>query len=346
MKGPTRLKRASRVTIRDVAERARVDISTVSRALNPEARHMISDEAVVRVIEAAKELGYRKNKVASALTRGRSQVIGVMIPDIENTVFPPIIRGLEERLTVNGYAVLVANAAGSVADHERVLEQMFEHQVDGLALATARRDDQIVRRCILEHMPVVLVNRSDDHLQVPEVVNDDLYSMQLAVSHLVSLGHSKIAHLAGPQQMSTGFARWQGFQAAAHRHNVPTNRMVECAEFTRHAGRIACSELFKRHRDTTAIVAANDLVALGCYDQLAAAGMRCPQDVSIIGHNDIPLVDMINPPLTTLRIQHREMGRRAAQLLVERLTSPDSKPVRVTLAPELIVRNSTAAQRT
>src|SRR5262249_30532531 len=153
---------------------ARVDISTVSRALNPESRHLISDEAVVRVIDAAKALGYRKNKIASALMRGRTQVIGVMIPDIENSVFPPIIRGLEERLAGKGYAVLVANAAGTSADHERVLEQMFEHQVDGLVVATARRDDQVVRRCILEHVPVVLVNRSDDHLQAHEVVNDDV----------------------------------------------------------------------------------------------------------------------------------------------------------------------------
>jgi LacI family transcriptional regulator len=214
-----------------------------------------------------------------------------------------------------------------------------------LVVATARRDDQVVRRCILEHVPVVLVNRSDDHLQAPEVVNDDIYSMQLAVGHLVGLGHRKIAHVAGPTQMSTGFARSHGFQAAAQRHNVSSNRVVECAEFTRNAGRVACAELLKRFRDTTAIVAANDLVALGCYDLLTAEGLRCPQDVSIIGHNDIPLVDMINPPLTTLRIQHREMGNRAAQLLLERLTSPESKPIRVTLAPELIARSSTAPPR-
>ncbi|MHB8815478.1 MAG: LacI family DNA-binding transcriptional regulator [Steroidobacteraceae bacterium] len=341
----TRGKRPARVTARDVAERAGVDTSTVSRALNPETRHLISDKAVLRVIDAAKALGYRKNKMASALTHGRSQVIGVMLPDIENSVFPPIIRGLEERLTVDGYGVLIANAAGAPADHERVLEQMFEHQVDGLVVATARRDDQVVRRCILEHMPVVLVNRSDDHPQAPEVVNDDHYSMQLAVSHLVALGHKKIAHVAGPSQISTGFARLQGFQAAAQKHNVSANRVVECTEFTRNAGRVACAELLKRYRDTTAIVAANDLVALGCYDLLTADGLSCPRDISIVGHNDIPLVDMINPPLTTLRIQHREMGRRAAQLLLERLASPEAKPIRVTLSPELIVRSSTAAPR-
>jgi LacI family transcriptional regulator len=320
-------------------------MSTVSRALNPEARHLISDEAVIRVIEAAKSLGYRQNKLASALTRGRSQVIGVLLPDIENAVFPPIIRGIEERLSAGGYAVLIANASGSPADRERILEQMFGRQVDGLVVATASRDDQVVRRCILENVPVVLVNRAEEHRLAPEVVNDDFYSMQLAVDHLYALGHRRIAHIAGPLALATGHSRWQGFQLAAQRHRLGALHMVETIEYTREAGRVASVELLKRFRGTTAVVAANDLLALGCYDALRAAGLRCPQDVSIVGHNDIPLVDMVDPPLTTLRIQHREMGRQAAQLLLERLGAPDAKPVRITLSPELIVRGSTATPR-
>lgn len=345
MRAPNRPKPPTRVTIRDVAARARVDISTVSRALNPDARHLISDEVVIRVIEATKALGYRKNKVASALTRGRSQVIGIILPDIENSVFPPIVRGMEERLALAGYAVLIANAAGAAVDRERVLEQMFERQVDGVVVATASRDDQMVRRCILEQIPVVLVNRSEEHRLAPEVVNDDFHSMQLAMDHLAGLGHRKIAHVAGPLALSTGFARWQGFQMAAQRHRLPAGHMVEATEFTRQAGLIACTELLKRYRGFTAIIASNDLIALGCYDALAAARLRCPHDISVVGHNDIPLVDMIDPPLTTLRIQHREMGRQAAQLLLERLASPDTKPVRVTLAPELMIRSSTAPPR-
>jgi LacI family transcriptional regulator len=345
----TRAKRtqpASRVTIRDVAERAGVNMSTVSRALNPETRHLISDEAVIRVIKATKALGYRQNKLASALTRGRSQVIGVLLPDIENAVFPPIVRGVEERVAAAGYAVLIANAPGTAPERERILEQMFGRQVDGLIVATASRDDQVVRRCILERVPVVLVNRGEDHRLAPEVVNDDLYSMHLAVDHLVALGHRRIAHVAGPLSLATGYARWQGMQIAAQRHRLPSLAMVEAGEYTREAGRIACSELLKRHRASTAIVASNDLLALGCYDAIAAAGLQCPRDISIVGHNDIPLVDMLNPPLTTLRIQHREMGQQAAKLLLERIQKPDAKAVRVTLSPELAVRGSTAAPRT
>lgn len=345
MRNSPRSKPASRVTIRDVAERAGVNMSTVSRALNPEARHLISDEAVIRVIEAAKALGYRQNKLASALTRGRSQVIGVLLPDIENAVFPPIIRGVEERLAAAGYAVLIANASGTAVERERILEQMFGRQVDGLVVATASRDDQVVRRCILEHVPVVLVNRAEDHRLAPEVVNDDFYSMHLAVDHLVELGHRRIAHVAGPLSLATGFARWQGLQIAAQRHRLSPLHVVEATEYTREAGRVACAELLRRYRATTAIIASNDLLALGCYDALAAAGLQCPRDLSVVGHNDIPLVDMVHPPLTTLRIQHREMGRQAAQLLLERIAAPDTKPVRITLSPELVVRGSTAAPR-
>jgi LacI family transcriptional regulator len=345
MTRPKRNKAAGRVTIRDVATQAGVNMSTVSRALNPETRHLISDKAVIRVIEAAKALGYRQNKLASALTSGRSQVVGVLLPDIENAVFPPIVRGIEERLARNGYAVLIANAAGAAADREHILEQMFARQVDGLVVATASRDDQVVRRCILEQVPVVLVNRGEEHRLAPEVVNDDFYSMQLAVDHLVGLGHRRIAHVAGPLRLATGHARWQGFQMAAQRHRLHTVHMVESADYTREAGRVACTELLKRYRATTAVVASNDLVALGCYDAFAAAGLRCPQDISVIGHNDIPLVDMVVPPLTTLRIQHREMGRQAAQLLLERLAAPDARPVRITLSPELVVRGSTAVPR-
>jgi LacI family transcriptional regulator len=336
---------ASRVTIRDVAERAGVNMSTVSRALNPEMRHLISDEGVVRVIEAAKALGYRQNKLASALTRGRSQIIGVLLPDIENAVFPPIVCGIEERLAAAGYAVLIADASGTASDRERILEQMFGRQVDGLVVATASREDQVVRRCILEQVPVVLVNRGEDHRLAPEVVNDDLHSMCLAVDHLVALGHRRIAHVAGPQSLQTGYTRWQGMQIAAQRHRLSVH-MVEAGEYTREAGRVACHELLKRYRATTAIMGSNDLLALGCYDAIATAGLQCPRDMSIVGHNDIPLVDMLNPPLTTLRIQHREMGRQAARLLLERISTPDAKPVRITLSPELVVRKSTAVPRT
>jgi len=346
MKNRITVKKNGRVTIRDVATHASVNASTVSRVLNPATRSLIGDEVAHRVLASAKALGYRQNSAASTLRGGKSKVIGVLLPDIENPVFPPIVRGIEAQLAIEGFSVLIANAVGNPRDQERALEQMFSRQVDGLVLATAARQDSLVRRCILEGVPVVLVNRAEEGGHVPEVVNDDFLSMKLAVEHLASLGHKRIAHISGPANLATGFSRIEGFQMATRQYHLTETPIIESIEFTREAGKIACIQLLKQDAKVTAIVAANDLIALGCYDALADLGLNCPADISIIGHNDMPLVDMLNPPLTTIRIQHREMGRQAARLLLEKFSSPGAAPIRITLPPELKVRKSTAPPKT
>lgn len=345
MENPSGKRGPGRVTMQEVALHASVNASTVSRALNPATRHLIGDEVVRKVLASAQALGYRQNQLASALRHGQSRVIGICLPDIENPVFPPIIRGIEEELAADGYGALIANTAGTPKDQERVLEQMLARRVDGLVLATAARHDPLVRRCMLDGMPVVLVNRAEEGGQVPEVVNDDFLSMQLAVDHLVKLGHRHIAHLAGPSRLATGFSRIQGFQMAIQRHRLSGDAIVESAEFTREAGKQACAQLLLEHKNVTAIVAGNDLIALGCYDTFIERNIKCPADISLIGHNDMPLVDMLHPPLTTLRIQHREMGRQAARLLLGMLATPNATALRIMLTPTLMVRGSTAAPR-
>lgn len=334
-----------RITIRDVALHAAVNPSTVSRALNPSTRHLIGDDVVRRVMASAKALGYRQNKLASALRAGQSHVIGVCLPDLENPVFPPIVRGIEEALRAGGYGVLIANVTGTPAEQERILEQMLERRVDGLILASAMRHDPLVQRILLQGVPLVLINRAVENGQVPEVVNDDFLSLQLAVDHLFTLGHRHIAHLAGPSRLATGYARILGFEIAMKRHGMTADAVVEASEFTREAGRAACEQLLARHKRVTAIVAGNDLIALGCYDIFAERGIRCPEDMSLVGHNDMPLLDMLHPPLTTVRIQHRDMGRHAARLLLDTIATPDSPPLRITLPPQLVLRGSTASPR-
>ncbi|SNT11327.1 transcriptional regulator, LacI family [Noviherbaspirillum humi] len=330
-----------RPTIRDVAQHADVNASTVSRALNPDTRHLLGEEVVKRVLESARHLGYRPNKAAAALRGGRSHLIGMLLPDITNPVFPPIVRGLEEELRGHGFSVMVASSGGNSAEQDQLLERMMGSMVDGLVIATASRQDYLVQRCLQENMPAVLVNRGEDARHVPEVVNDDFLSMKLAVDHLLALGHACIAHLSGPARLATGAGRSLGFRLAMEAADAEGIELA-CAEFTREAGALACAALLDRHAGITAIVAANDLIALGCYDTLKARGLRCPQDISIIGHNDMPLVDMLDPPLTTLRIQHLEMGRQAARLLLNHLQNPGTTPVRITLAPQLMARGSTA----
>jgi LacI family transcriptional regulator len=171
--------------------------------------------------------------------------------------------------------------------------------------------------------------------------------MRLAVNHLIALGHQRIGHIAGPHEVSTGARRRAGFEASVAAAGLPPRHVaVETAEaYTRRAGCDAALRLLDRKRPPTAIVAANDLLALGVYDALAARGLNCPQHISVVGHNDMPYVDLVSPPLTTVRIAQRDMGEAAAQLLLDRIAHAVVKNEHIVLAPQLIVRGSTAAPR-
>ena len=334
----------ARVTIRDVARAIGVHVSTVSRALDPRRRGLISAEMLGQVEAAVLMLGYRPDRAASALRTGRSHTIGVLLPDITNAVFPPILEGIEASAASRYCFVLVANAAdGPTA--RGIVERMLAQRVDGLVMATATRDDPLIDYVTATGTPAVLVNRADDSGRLGAVVSDDRLAMKLMVDHMVQLGHRRIAHLAGPQNLPTGVGRRQGFEQALRDCGMRDAGIVECAGYNREAGRAATGQLLaKSRRRPEAIVCCNDLVALGVYDALNASGIRIPQDISVTGHNDMPLVDLVAPPLTTIRLPHRELGWRAAEMLFQRIAGEGGLPSTVVLRPELVIRASTAAR--
>ena len=336
--------RKPRVTIRDVAERVGVHPSTVSRVMNPETRGRITPEIVEKVTEAARTLGYTPNQTAQGLRTNRSRTIGVLIPDITNPLFPPIIRGIEDALGAAGYTAVLGNTDNEAERERDAVDNMRARQVEGLILATARRDDPIVAACIADGLPVVLVNRTADTAGVSSIVSDDVYGIGLAVNHLKDLGHRRIAHIAGPGALSTGEIRRRSFVSAmtAAGLTVDDRLIAETGAFSEDEGLRAARELIARKTPFTAIVAANDLIALGAYEALAEAYLACPDDISVTGFNDMPFVDRLTPPLTTVRIPHYEMGREAARRLLELIGTPNAPPRTETLRPELIVRGSTA----
>jgi LacI family transcriptional regulator len=332
-------------TLRDVAAAARVHPATASRALNPETRLLVSEDTARRVTAAAAKLGYRPNPVARSLRTRRSHTVGVLIPDLNNPLFPPIVRGLEDKLAAAGYVALIGNTDADASRERLIFEQMRARHVDGFVLATATLHDRLLAEAAAAELPVVLMNRLSQDYSFPSVSVDNEQGARMAVSHLARLGHTRIAHIAGPQEASTGVSRLRGFREgmATHGLEVREDLIVYAGRYTVEDGLRCARELLTVPGGFTAVAAANDMLAVGCYAALDEAGRQCPDDISVIGFNDMPFIDRLRPPLTTVRFPHYQLGTEAAQLLLERIGEHEG-PVKILyLAPELVVRGSTAA---
>ena len=332
------------VTLRDVAARAGVHPATASRALNPETRLLVKEETARRVLDAAESLGYHPNPVARSLRTRRSHTVGVLIPDLTNPLFPPIVRALEDRLAAAGYVALIGNTDGDDERERLVFQQIRARHVDGMVLATAHLSDPLLADAARAGLPVVLMNRMAADHSLPSVAVDNERGMRMAVAHLAAEGHKKIAHIAGPQEVSTGLSRYQGFVSAMEAHGlVPDPDLIVTAKaFAIEEGMRCTRALLERRTGCTAVAAGTDMLAIGCLAALEEIGLNCPADMSVVGFNDMPFIDRLRPPLTTIRFPHYQLGTEAAQLLLERIAGQGG-PVKVLyLAPELVVRGSTA----
>jgi LacI family transcriptional regulator len=334
-------------TLRDVAEAASVHVATASRALNPTTRAMVSPATAERVLRAARSLGYRPNIYARTLKTARSDTVGVVIPDLTNPLVPPMVRGAEDVLLRAGYNLLVVNTDGD-PDRERAqIQALRARRVDGLIVATARLQHPYLETLHAEGLPLVLANRLLGAGHIPSVTADNAVGSALAVSHLAGLGHSRIAHVSGPQDLSTGLVRRRGYLQGLRESGLVEDPelLVTCAAWTEEEGARAFGSLLDRGVEVTAVVAGHDRVALGVYAALARHGLSCPHDVSVVGFNDMPYMDKMRPALTTVRIEHYQVGAEAARLLLDALREPGRPPRAVLLPPTLVVRGSTAPAR-
>ena len=201
----------ARVTLKDVAIKVGVHSSTVSRVLNPMTRNMVTEEIAQKILNVSAEMGYRPNAFAKSLRTNRSFTVGVMIPDLTNPSFALIIKGIDSLLEQHGYSVMIANTYNHEDKQRSTLEKFRERQVDGLIIATARRDEELISECITEGIPFVEAVRSSGNPEVCSVVSDEVMGGIMVLSHLTQLGHTKIAYIAGPQYLSTGYERYQGY---------------------------------------------------------------------------------------------------------------------------------------
>lgn len=336
----------TRISLKDVADEAGVHTSTASRALNPHTRSVVNPDTVDRVLEVAERLGYRPHPLARGLRTNQTMTVGMVIPDVENPLFGPIIAGVEHRLGTDGYSLLIVNTDPRDDSSHTVIDTLAERRVDGMILASAARADDHVRRLHDQGMPVVLVNRTAEDATVPAVVGDDHAGIGLVMEHLVSLGHRRIGHVAGPHYFSTGKGRKDSFLDWAKKLGVHEAPVEEAESFRMVPGYRMSRRLIEKNPDVTAIVAANDLLAIGAYQAIREAGLEVGPGMSITGYNDVPFMQFMQPPMTAIRVPYRQMGVEAASLLVELMIHDGGDHVRsVKLAPSLSVRESTAPAR-
>lgn len=331
-------------TLRDVAEAAGVHAATVSRALNPQTQGMVNAATARRIAAVAERLGYRANPIARGLKTSKSSTVGVVIPDLTNPIFPPTVRGIEDVLGPAGFSALIVNTDSDLERERWLVSSLRSRQVEGLIVATAMLDHALLNELKDQGVNLVLMNRRTDNLDVSSISPDDAGGIELAVRHLVELGHRSILHLAGPQTDSTGLVRCRAFLSAMRAAGIPDDHSIvaSCEQWSEEAGAKALSKVLDSGREFTAIVAGNDLIALGCYDAFKQYDISCPEDVSVVGFNGMPFVDKLLPPLTTVLVPHHEVGVEAARMLLDLIKEPDRRSRSVFLPTSLVVRGSTA----
>jgi len=336
------------LTMRQIARELGVSITTVSKVLNH--RDDIGRETRARVLAYVSERGYRPNAVARSLTLRRTYTVGVIVPDLMHSFFVEIVAAIEASVSRRGYGLLVCNLAEDPAKERPQIEMLLERQVDGivLAAATATRNGDLLRRIAAGGKGLVLIDR-DDHAGVPchRVVTDDVEVGRLATAHLLDLGHRAVAHLGGPPLVHAKRRR-QGYERALRRKGVRLEAArIVAGGFLETEGYQAMQRLLDRSPDVTAVFAVNDPAAIGAMKAVWERGLRIPEDISVAGAGDIAHGDMLKVPLTTVSWSRRDLGTRAAELILDQIEKEGSGPfTRAIVPPRLVVRASTGAPRT
>jgi LacI family transcriptional regulator len=330
-----------RVTLADVGRHATVDTSVVSRVLNNDPALNIRDETRERVLASVRELGYVPNAAARSLRTARTGTLGLFLPDFVNPVYAEIITGAEAAAAAQGYVLVTGSSSAAGVTPQTYLDLLGQGRVDGLLLAGEALSAKIQDSLVAFGLPYLLLNRRVRGSR-RFVILDDQQAAGLAVEHLVHLGHTRIAHLAGPSGADTARRRRAGYMSALKAAGLrPDPDLVVAADYTPQGGVLAMTALLQRSERPSAVLVSNFAAAIGALSAARACGVRVPDEVSVVTIHDSPLAGFLVPTLTAVRMPLDDLGRRAVDLLLSR---PFDEPVEeVVSGPiDLIIRQSTA----
>jgi LacI family transcriptional regulator len=303
---------------------------------------MISDETRQKIEHAAELLGYSANLAARGLRTGKSMMVGFCVADLANPFLAPIVKSAEDVLADEGYwSVLIANYEDPELFREAA-NRLLDRGLDGLIISSARFSDIDFVRSLAKRVPIVLAIRDLGTKEFFSVTHDDLLGGKMAAEHLIDLGHTEVAEIRGPVDVSSFRGRSQGFKSEVRKSgaqdlSIPRKFYPPTSE----GGYQAAKDLLSAGSYPSGLFAHNDVMAVGALEALAEQGITCPSDISIVGYNDSPLTEHLNPPLTTIRLSGAEVGELAASHLLTQLRDPSATPMVERIPPEIIVRSST-----
>jgi LacI family transcriptional regulator len=332
-------------TITDVARKAGVSTSTVSHVIN-ETRY-VSDQVKQRVHAAMKDLNYQPNVIARSLRTRETQTVGVVVSDITNPFFTNIVRAIEDEVLKQGYNIILCDTDEKPEREQVYLRLLMGRRVDGLIVAPSSGNADLLQLAIESGYPTVLLDRSIPGLDADVVLSDNEGGAFDAVSYLVGIGHRRIGIIAGRLEVSTGTDRMAGYVRAIKAHGIPVDEsLIEVAQFKREIAYEKTREMLARPDPPTALFVCNNAMTAGAMAAVKAAGKKVPKDISVVGFDDSEWAALMDPPLTVVAQPIVELGTRAAQLLMRRISGGRVKtPRAIVLKPELIVRGSCASPR-
>lgn len=335
---------ATLVNISDVAKKAGVSISTVSRVLNNTAGYPVKQETRERVLEAVRELGFRPNDLARGLLLKKSRIIGLVIPDVSNPYYSELSLGMEATALEYGYSVIFCNTSRKAEKLEHYVDVLLQKRADGIIFAGGGTDFAPVSQPLLDYnVEVAVIGRHN--LPFPSVQIDNIAAARDATSHLVELGHRSIAFISGPLNLTSVQDRLAGYRTGLQQGGVDRDdRLVREGDFQSEGGYSAALSLLQGEPRPTAIFAANDRMAIGVMAAAADLGLKVPDDLSVVGFDDIIMASYTRPTLTTVAIPGYEVGASAMRLMVSLLAGEVCSQV-TWLPTNLVVRDSSGPPR-
>jgi DNA-binding LacI/PurR family transcriptional regulator len=331
------------ITIKDVAQHARVSIGTVSNVLN--GTTPVKDGLRQRVLEAIRQLGYQPNELARGFRRNRTNLLGMVIPDILNPFFPAIVRGAQDGAYQKSFNLVLCNSDNDQGKEAQYLQELRDHRIAGILLTPSGSTwMDLLPQKSLAQIPIICIDRRPIHWSGDSVTGDNRQGAFLATQYLLELGHRAIALIGGSPDLSNAIDRKEGFRAAMRERHIPiAPGYIQDGDFNRISGYDKMRTLLQLRPRPTAVLAGNDLIAYGALKAIREAGLECPMDISIVGFDDLESSEYTDPALTTVAQPAYQMGASGADLLLNRIAGGRGAPVHLVLPTELKLRHSVKA---